>query len=97
MVQVLHRARPFELVEQLRLGSGDRRRRDVRLVLHTSHPVPGLRVDELYTYGGGQDVNERRAAEAEAKIVATDRRLRLAGANSDLRLCFMVYPGIRME
>ena len=46
LVQVIHRARLLMLKSQT--GFEDMaERRGVRLVIHTSHPIPGLRVDRL--------------------------------------------------
>lgn len=70
IIQVLHRARLVALEPQAPLPdfapNSDQRHR-VRLVLHTSHPIPGLRVDELIA-ATGEDVNERRSREAELRI-----------------------------
>ncbi len=46
LTQVIHRARLLALDPQAAFDGSEERRR-VRLVLHTSHPIPGLRVDEL--------------------------------------------------
>jgi hypothetical protein len=58
IVQVIHRARLLSLDEQQTVpGLRGDRRSHVRLVLHTGHVVPGLRVDELHP-GVGADKRE---------------------------------------
>ena len=47
----------------------------MRLVLHTSHPLPGLRVDELHVQSRPRVVNDQRAAEAETRIHEAAQRL----------------------
>jgi hypothetical protein len=83
LLQAVHRARLF------RVGSAQAdlfeldgettaptvsERRAVRLVIHSSQPIPGLRVDELL-YDEAPGVNERRAAEATARILAARDQL----------------------
>jgi lambda repressor-like predicted transcriptional regulator len=51
----------------------------VRLVLHTNHPVPGLRVDQLITNTPEMEVNEARQKEAEGRILAAVERLQQRG------------------
>ncbi len=72
IVQAIHRARLFGLAEpQLRLvgqTEGRRQRRGVELVLHTSQPVPGLRVDDLVLRSEMRDVNEERKEDARQRI-----------------------------
>ena len=78
MVQALHRARIFALdPPQLRLldGGEPKKRRELRLVLHTSHPIPGLRVDELLMASEADSVNESRQADAERRIRAAQHQL----------------------
>lgn len=68
LVQVIHRARPFILEAQKRLDAGGVRE-SVTLVIHTSHPIPGLRVDRLIVDGERQrDVNEERHQDAEDRV-----------------------------
>ena len=79
ITQVLHRARFVELEPQAHLAgitgaTGARAR--VRLVLHTSHPVPGLRVDELHTEGVTEGVNEQRRRDAATRIWAAVAHLK---------------------
>ena len=75
--QVIHRARLFDLEPQLRLEGPVRA--EVRLVLHTNHPVPGLRVDELRLAATAPDVNAKRAREAAKRIRAAAAGLKAAG------------------
>lgn len=80
--QALHRARLLALEQpQLHLVGDDKPtgRKQVRLVLHTSHPVPGLRVDELVTTSEALDVNEERHHEALARLDAAAERIRGEG------------------
>ncbi len=67
LTQVIHRARLFTLDPQLGFEHGDGRRH-VRVVLHTSHPLPGLRVDELHLPAATPDVNRQRQDEAERRV-----------------------------
>lgn len=67
LTQVIHRARLFTLDPQLGLEQGDGRRH-VRVVLHTSHPLPGLRVDELHLPTATPDLNRQRQDEAERRV-----------------------------
>ena len=73
--QVLHRARLLTLDPQA--GMDGDARNGVRLVLHTSHPVPGLRVDRLIRDGAdaGRDRNGERSRDARSRIEAAHRRL----------------------
>ncbi|MGE0653180.1 MAG: hypothetical protein AB7P12_15755 [Alphaproteobacteria bacterium] len=83
LVQAVHRARlfrvgsaqvdMFETTGQVIARKASDRRR-VRLVIHSAHPVPGLRVDEL-VYGEEPGTNERRAVEAAERIIAACRQL----------------------
>jgi hypothetical protein len=50
-----------------------------RMVLHTSHPIPGLRVDDLRFPAQEESLNERRHAEAEARVRAAAQALRQQG------------------
>ena len=61
------------------LTGDDSTRRHVRLVLHTSHPVPGLRVDVLRMVSHRQAVNEERRVNAEQRIIAAAEVLRQQG------------------
>ena len=76
-IQVLHRARLLTLDPQLPLGGGVRHA--VRIVLHTSHPVPGLRIDDLILGPVGPDLNAERTEEADARTAAATRRLEARG------------------
>lgn len=67
LVQVIHRARLFTVQPQLELGR-EGQREHVRVVLHTNHVVPGLRVDELHLAGAAFELNQRRREEAERRI-----------------------------
>ncbi len=79
MIQVIHRARPFALDPQRRLG-GDGPRESVTLVIHTSHPIPGLRIDRLVvTDQPGRDVNADRSQDAASRVNAALRRLKARG------------------
>ena len=77
MVQVIHRARLFSVDSQAELFRDGRP--SVRLVLHTGHPIPGLRVDELHVTALRQDVNAEREADAEQRIAAAIEQLRNEG------------------
>lgn len=81
LVQVLHRARLVALDPQATMDVVEQPvlRRQVRLVLHTSHPLPGLRVDELKVGPLQVDVNQARKVDAQARIVATAESLRQRG------------------
>jgi hypothetical protein len=82
ITQVIHRARLVALDPQAQMAelTGENTsRREVRLVLHTSHPVPGLRVDELRMVAQRQDVNEARREDAEERIIAAAQDLRQQG------------------
>jgi hypothetical protein len=84
LVQVIHRARITNLVAQSQLdldGNGDDgERRHVELVLHTSHPVPGLRVDSLQIGSFGATVNEDRERDARERIARAREELEVTGA-----------------
>ncbi|MBN9492872.1 hypothetical protein J0H33_05940 [bacterium] len=68
LVQVIHRARLHTLATQSSIG-GNEGRMGVRLVLLTSQPIPGLRVDELHLpEGDGMDLNDQRKREAAERI-----------------------------
>jgi hypothetical protein len=87
LIQVIHRARLLTLDPQLQLsgmggaGAGDDTggRRGVVLVLHSNHPVPGLRVDELVLPGDARDRNTAKAGEAEQRVTAAVQRLAMRG------------------
>ena len=80
LLQMVHRARPYRAGDpQMTLVNAEQpsitrlypRRPTVRIILHTAHPVPGLRVDELrYADEGDADQgdeneeNRRRADDA---------------------------------
>lgn len=76
LVQVIHRARLLTLPAQASMGATARS--GVRLVLHSTHPVPGLPVAQLIRVdgrGGGWNVGvhedaERRIAEAVERLRA---------------------------
>ena len=92
LLQVIHRARLTALEPQehlAALGTGYRRRQ-VRLVLHTNHPVPGLRVDQLIVAESEMDVNEARQKEAEGRILAAVDRIRHRGE-------FVTVTGVAKE
>jgi hypothetical protein len=84
LLQVIHRARITNLVAQRQLDlegdGGDGERRHVDLVLHTSHPVPGLRVDSLRLGALGAMVNEERERDAKKRIARARAALEAAGA-----------------
>ncbi len=67
LTQVIHRARLFTLDPQLGFERGEGRRH-VRVVLHTSHPLPGLRVDELHLSAATPDLNRQRQDDAERRV-----------------------------
>ncbi|MEI6156678.1 MAG: hypothetical protein WCP88_05755, partial [bacterium] len=69
LTQVIHRARLLTLQPQLEFGGGDQRKH-VRVVLHTNHVIPGLRVDELHVAAGGLEVNQQRQQDAGRRIAA---------------------------
>jgi len=77
IVQMIHRARPFDVDPQT--GMFGEQRRKVRLVLYTGHPVPGLRVDKLHITNQRTSLNEERGADAERRIEAASRALTEAG------------------
>jgi hypothetical protein len=72
ILQAIHRGRLFALdPPQLRfVGEDDveRGRHNVDLVLHTSQPVPGLRVDELVLESSNRDENKARHEAAVQRI-----------------------------
>ncbi len=69
MEQALHRARIFTLEQPgLAIGNVPQPRQQLRVILHTSHPVPGLRVDELITTTESAQVNDQRHEDAERRI-----------------------------
>ncbi len=67
LLQVVHRARLFEIVDQLALEE-ELGRHHVRLVIHGSHPIPGLRVDELVLPSDDLSINERRHRDAVDRV-----------------------------
>ena len=71
IIQMIYRARLSALDPQVRpmVDSPLSPRKSVRLVIHTSHPVPGLRVDELRFVSRRKDVNEIRRIDAEDRIM----------------------------
>ncbi|MEX2225559.1 MAG: hypothetical protein WEB52_03815 [Dehalococcoidia bacterium] len=73
IVQVMHRARLLTLEPQS--GMFVPSRTHVRLVLHTGHVVPGLRVDELHVTSNRSDLNTERGADAERRILDAVERL----------------------
>jgi hypothetical protein len=68
MEQALHRARLFTLQQPSLAAGGTRERSHLRVILHTSHPLPGLRVDELITRTESSQVNDDRHADAQRRI-----------------------------
>ena len=71
IVQAVHRGRLFSLSDpQLHLvgEEADECRQQVELVLHTSQPIPGLRVDELILKSEIKDVNREQHNEAVGRI-----------------------------
>lgn len=87
LTQCLHRARLFLLEPQQRL-EGPEGRRSARLVLHTSQPVPGLRVDELVTTEGevGPTLNQQREADAETRVRAAWEALKAEGHQPSINM-----------
>ena len=77
MVQVIHRARLYSVDAQGDLFREGRH--SVRLVLHTGHPIPGLRVDELHVTALRRDVNSERASDAEQRVRAAIQQLQGEG------------------
>jgi hypothetical protein len=88
LLQVIHRARITNLVAQHQLAmdghEDDRERRQVELVLHTSHPVPGLRVDSLRLGSLGTTVNQEREQDARERIARARAQLEAAGAPASI-------------
>jgi hypothetical protein len=74
LLQVAHRARLATLEPQLQLEP-EARRTQLTLVIHTSHALPGLRVDDLRFGAHRTSVNEERHAGAERRIQAAVRTL----------------------
>jgi hypothetical protein len=88
LTQVIHRARLVTLDPRTSMGDFSEQgssRRQVRLVLHTSHPVPGLRVDELRTMSQRVEVNDARRTDAEERTIAAARFLREHGEQVTVR------------
>jgi hypothetical protein len=77
LVQVIHRARLYSV--QAQRGMFHKGREAVQLVLHTGHPIPGLRVDELHVTAVRRDVNDERATDAEQRVRAAIQQLQNAG------------------
>jgi len=77
IVQVIHRARLLTIESQGQMF--EQRRKHVRLVLHTGHPVPGLRVDELRLTSDRADLNTERSQDAERRIIEAAARLEERG------------------
>jgi hypothetical protein len=84
LLQAIHRARLFRVgsaqldmfeLDGQRIARSATDRRRVRLVLHSSHPIPGLRVDELIYGPTAGGVNEVRAIEAAERILAARDQL----------------------
>lgn len=85
IVQSIHRARLFRVGDaQIGLFEPEERgiarhageRRRVRVVIHSAHPIPGLRVDDLvYDQEPRQTVNEERAAAAAERIIGARNEL----------------------
>jgi len=83
LLQAVHRARLFRVGSaQIEMFASDGQRiartaserQRVRLVIHSAHPIPGLRVDELL-YSEASGVNESRAVEAAERILAAATQL----------------------
>ncbi len=69
MEQSIQRARIFTLEQPALLSKCiGSTRQQLRVVLHTSHPVPGLHVDELITNSESSQLNDRRREDAERRI-----------------------------
>lgn len=79
MLQVIHRARLFAVEDQRALLPAAPTRRRVHLVLHTSQPIPDLRVDMIHLSAIRQGENERRAGDAQDRILAAVGRLQDRG------------------
>jgi len=88
LLQAVHRARLFRVgsaqmelfaTDGQRIARTASERRHVRLVIHSAHPIPGLRVDELI-YSEDAGVNEQRAVEAAERILAAAAQLVAEGA-----------------
>ena len=77
LVQVIHRARLHSIDPQG--GLFHNARQSVHLILHTGHPIPGLRVDELNVTSLRRDVNSERATEAEQRVRAAIQQLQDEG------------------
>ncbi len=73
LVQVLQRARLSAV------GVGDDPRQEAQVILHTSHPVPGLRVDDLNAEWSRTNVNTKRADAAAERIRRAEEELRAEG------------------
>ncbi len=69
LLQVLHRARITDLAAQQRLDGESTGRRQVEIFIHTSHPIPGLRVDHLRIDSPDETLNESRATDARERIL----------------------------
>ena len=82
LLQVIHRACVLLLHHQRRFEDPPERRSSVRVVLHTSHPVPGLRVDELYLTAVRTTTNEARAADARRRILTAKADLQRRGGDA---------------
>lgn len=78
LLQVLHRARLLTLEPQAQMDTDQRS--EVHLVIHTSHPVPGLRVDRLVLGSPlGNQLNLDRQQGALKRIEGAVQRLEAEG------------------
>lgn len=83
LLQAVHRARLFRVgspqrdmfeADGPRIARTASERQMVRLVIHSSHPIPGLRVNELL-YSEAPSINEQRAVGAAERILAARAQL----------------------
>jgi hypothetical protein len=81
--QVIHRARLLTLEAEGDALQGGRGH--VCVVLHTGHPVPGLRVDELYVRSMRTDINTERHESAERRIRDAAAALKRDGRKPTVR------------
>lgn len=90
LLQAIHRARPNTL------GLDGDGRPALRLALHTSHPVVGLRIDKLHLpRDNGPDGNTSRSAEAYARIAAAITSLEAEGKEPSIREIAMAAKASR--
>lgn len=79
ILQVVYRARPADLPNAPGLWDEEGKRQRLRIVIHGSHPVAGLRIDELHLTAFARDLNHQREQEAEARVLAAAERIRGRG------------------